>query len=66
MVPVNNDIRQAVLQHSTTSQLRELINRNHPDLIADARRLVELDKTTEDEMKRVLGYVNPVPESADP
>ncbi len=66
MVPVGDDIRQAVLRHSTTSQMRELINRNYSDLTADARRLVGLDKTTTDEIKRVLGHVDTKPKTADP
>jgi len=51
---LDQELRQAILAHAPSSQLRSIINRR-PDLSADAQRLIAAGKTTLEEMQQVLG-----------
>jgi type II secretory ATPase GspE/PulE/Tfp pilus assembly ATPase PilB-like protein len=48
-------LKQAVLERRPASELRQLLARRWPDLVADAGRLVNERRTTEQEVLRVLG-----------
>jgi type II secretory ATPase GspE/PulE/Tfp pilus assembly ATPase PilB-like protein len=51
---LEEDLRQAILAHAPTNQLRTLIDRR-PDLSSDAQRLIAAGKTTREEVQQVLG-----------
>jgi type II secretory ATPase GspE/PulE/Tfp pilus assembly ATPase PilB-like protein len=52
---MNDALREAVLEHRPVGRLREIIGRNHPDLAADGKRLVEEGRTTPQEVRRLIG-----------
>ncbi|MHC4800200.1 MAG: ATPase, T2SS/T4P/T4SS family, partial [Planctomycetota bacterium] len=52
---MDETIRQAVLARRPVGELRQIINDRHPDLAADAQRIVEKGRTTIEEVQRVLG-----------
>ncbi len=54
---MNETLRQAILDHRPVSELRRIVNRQRPNLVADGKRLVDAGKTTMDELRRVLGDV---------
>jgi general secretion pathway protein E len=58
---MDEPLRKAVLSHAPAGDLRRLIAAVRKPLAADARRLVESSKTTQDEVLRVLGEIEPAP-----
>lgn len=52
---IDEALREAILQHQPAGVLRRMILERGPDLVADARRLMEEGRTTQAEVLRVLG-----------
>jgi general secretion pathway protein E len=52
---IDEGLREAILQHQPAGLLRKMILEWGPDLVADARRLVNEQRTTDAEILRVLG-----------
>lgn len=55
LAALTEPLRQAVLARASTSDLRKVIRKTGPDLLADAHRLLNEGRTTREEILRVFG-----------